>query len=204
MSAEEVPFFTAHDSPYGKTYGKWTVEWWRWVLAIPKSINPVTDMTGEYAGINEQVRNVIFLAGKLAEEEGSLPERYCTISAKKSILFPVINCESNPLERPELKTYQDIIDHVRSDEDTIVSPVCRLDGRRIPTERIRSDPLVFGVSMVKDNLFGVKGGGLTCASADGYWVFLKSLSEGEHTITFQGSCENGKLHSGAIYHIDAQ
>jgi hypothetical protein len=168
------------------------------------SINPVIDTTGEYAGINEQVRDVIFLAGKLAEEEGSLPERRCTISAKKSILFPVINCESNPLERPELKTYQDIIDHVQSDEDTIIRPECYVDGRRIPTERISSDPLIFEVSKVEDNLFDIEGGGLTYASADGYWALLKPLAKCEHTITFQGSCENGKLHSGAIYNIDVQ
>jgi hypothetical protein len=202
MKIDEVSFYMAQDSPYGKTYGNWTVEWWRWALSTPKSINPVIDKFGEYACIEKQDRDVIFLAGKLAEEEGSFPERRCTIPANKSILFPVINCECNPLEYPELKTYHDLIDHVRRDEDTIISRECYVNGRRVPALRISSDPIVFRVSMAEDNIFEVKGGGSTYASADGYWVFLKPLDKGQHRITFQGSCENGRLRSGAIYDID--
>lgn len=204
MSGGEVSFFTASDSPYGKTYGNWTVEWWRWVLGIMKSINPVIDTTGENADINGQVRDVIFLAGKLAEEAGSLPKRRCTISAEKSILIPVINCEANPLEYPELKTDQDIIERVLNDENTIIHAECYVDGSKITPERIRSDPAIFVINMAEDNLFNVNGGGITRASSDGYWTFLKPLSKGEHTITFEGSCENGKLRSGAIYDIEVR
>jgi hypothetical protein len=204
MSNEQIALFTAHDKPYGKTYGSWTVHWWQWILGIPKSINPVLDRTGEYTTMNQQNRDVFFLAGKLAEEKSSLPQRYCSVSTEKSILVPVINCESNPLENPKLKTHKDIVDRVREDEDTIVRHQCYLDGRRIEPVRIKSDPEIFEVRLVGDNLFNVKGGGTTRASADGYWAFLKPLPKGEHNISFQGSCENGRLHSGAIYKIDVR
>jgi hypothetical protein len=204
MSDEQIAFFTANDMPYGKTYGNWTVQWWRWILGIPKRINPVVDMSGEYTAMNQQNRDVLFLAGKLAEEEGSLPERSCNISAQKSILVPVINCESNLLENPELKTDEDIVERVKRDEDTIVRAQCYLNGKRIPTQRISSDPLIFDVRMVEDNLFNVRGGGTAHASADGYWSFLKPLPKGEHTISFQGSCEKGRLHSGALYKINVE
>ena len=204
MSDEQVGFFTASDTPYGKTYGNWTVEWWRWILGIPKRVNPVADKSGEYTTMNQQNRDVYFLAGKLAEEQDGLPERYCKVSAHKSILVPVINSESNPLENPELKNDEDIVKRVRSDENTIVRSQCYLDGKVIPTQRITSDPLIFEVRMVDDNLFNVRTGGMTHASADGYWTFLKPLPRGEHTISFQGSCEMGRLHSGAIYNIDVE
>lgn len=202
MSDEQVPFFTANDLPYGKTYGYWTVEWWRWILGIPKRVNPVVDLSGEYTTMYQQNRDVFFLAGKLAEEDGILPERSCNVSVQKSILVPVINCEANLLENPELKTENGIVKHVKCDEDTIVRHECYLDGREIPAQRISSHPEVFEVIMVDDNLFDVVGGGTTRASADGYWVFLKPLPRGNHTISFQGSCEMGRLHSGAIYRIN--
>jgi hypothetical protein len=202
MTFDEISFFTAESIPYGKTYGNWTVEWWRWALAIPKSVNPVLDITGEYAGVDQQNNDVLFLAGKLADEDIKVPNRFCTIPAKKSILFPVINCESNPLEYPELRTHQDIIERVKRDEDTIIRKECFVDDKRIPAQRVKSDPTIFGLSMVKDNLFNVEGGGSTYASSDGYWVFLKPLPTGKHVISFQGSCEYGKLNSGANYRLE--
>ena len=202
MSYDLVALYTANDRPYGRTYGNWTVEWWRWILGIPKRMNPVIDTSGEYTNINQNDPYVLFLAGKLAEEKVNIPERHCNVPAHKSILVPVINCESNLLENPQLKTYESIVEHVKSDEDTIVRAQCHLDGKVVPTQRVKSDPLIFELRMVEDNLFNVKGGGTTHASADGYWAFFKPLPKGEHTVSFQGSCEMGRLHSGAIYTIN--
>ncbi len=203
MSDGKISFFAADSRPYGKTYGSWTVEWWRWALAIPKSINPIVDGTGENAGVNQRYEDVSFLAGKMASEDRTLPNRFCTLSTEKSILFPVINCESNQLEHPELRTHQDIIERVKKDEDTIIRKECYVDDTPIPAQRIKSDPSIFELSMVDDNLFNVKGGS-TSASADGYWVFLKPLPLGKHIISFQGSCEYGRLNSGAIYHLEVR
>jgi hypothetical protein len=202
MTVVDVSFFSADSAPYGKTYGNWTVEWWRWALAIPKSSNPVADKTGEYAHVDQQNDDVLFLAGKIVDEDLWLPNRFCTTSSEKSILFPVINCESNQLEDPELRTHQDIIERVKKDEDTIIKKDCYVDDKRIPAQRIKSDPTVFELSMAEDNLFNVKGAVSTYASADGYWVFLKPLPKGKHIISFQGSCEYGRLYSGAIYHLE--
>jgi hypothetical protein len=204
MTVEEIIFFSSTATPYGKTYGNWTVEWWRWALGIPKPINPTIDRTGEYVDVGQQNRDVLFLTGKLANEGRDIPNRFCTISTKKSILFPVINCESNQLEHPELRTHQDIVERVKRDEDTIIKKDCFVDGRKIPVQRVKSDPIIFELNMIDNNLFTPKGGENTYASADGYWVFLKPLSIGKHIISFRGSCEYGRLNSGAIYHLDVR
>jgi hypothetical protein len=196
MTFSEISFFTADSAPYGQTYGNWTVKWWKWFLLTPKSIN-----TGQYAYVDQQSKDILFLAGKLANEDTNLPDRLCTISTGTSILFPVINCEANPLESPELKTHQDLIERVKRDEDSIIKKECSVNSKRIPTQRVKSDPLVFELTINEDNPFNVKGGGTTYASSDGYWVFLKPLPVGKHIISFQGSCEYGKLNSGANYHL---
>ncbi len=201
MTICDISFFTADSPPpYGITYGRWTVEWWRWALAIPKSKNPVLDRTGENAGENQPCKDVWYLAGKLPDENINLPSRSCRIPAGRSILFPVINYEANPLELPELRTDQDIIQQVKKDEDSIVKKECYVNGKLIPAERIESDPPIFELKMVEHNLFNDEGGS-TRASADGYWVFLKPLPKGEHTISFHGSCEKGRLNSGAVYYL---
>jgi hypothetical protein len=205
LTASDISFFTADSIPYGETYGHWTVKWWQWFLLTPKSINPVLDGTGKYTYVNQPSNDVLFLAGKFADGDSiSFPNRFCRIPNGRSILFPVINCEANPLEYPELKTEQDLVERVKRDEDTIIKKECFVNGKRIPPQRIKSDPIVFELGIVLDNAANIKGAGSTYASADGYWVFLKPLPIGEHVISFRGSCEYGKLNSGANYRLDVQ
>jgi hypothetical protein len=59
------------------------------------------------------------------------------------------------------------------------------------------------VTIHKDNAFEIEGGGRTLAVGDGFWVFLKPLLSGEYIIEFEGSCELGRLNSGARYKIKA-
>jgi hypothetical protein len=200
----ESDCFSIDSSPYGLSYGQWTVKWWIWFLSTPKSINPVLDMSGRYASVNQPPSNVWFLSGKLADEDKNIPSRVCNIPVDRSILFPVINCEANPLEYPQLKTKQQLMDHVTADENTILEKVCVLDGKPVPVKRVNSDPPIFEVPMNEDNVCGVKGRGRTIAYGDGYWVFLKPLSPGDHLLSFRGSCENGRLRSGANYRLMVQ
>jgi hypothetical protein len=198
----QIELFTLHSKPYGKTYGEWTAKWWQWALSIPSTINPVVDKTGVHADVNQPTDHVWFLAGKFGTENKDLPQRKCTVPFGRAILFPIINCEANQLEYPELKTESDIINHVLRDEDTIVKKECYVNGQQISIERVRSDPLTFPVTIDKDNALGVEDGGLTIAAADGYWVFLKPPPRGEYIISFAGSCENGRLNSGAEYNLN--
>jgi len=199
-ATSDISYFTGDSSPYGTTYGSWTTKWWQWILSTPRSRNPILDASGEYASINQPFKSVWFLAGKLGNENRNLPNRFCAIPCGRSILFPVINCEANPLEYPELKTDQDIIEHVKRDEDSIIKKECYVDGRLIPAQRVKSDPIIFELNMVDHNLFTEKGGS-TYGSADGYWVFIRPPPRGEHIISFQGECEYGRLCSGANYYV---
>src|SRR6187200_1575819 len=203
---DEVQYYEQDSKPFGYSFGEWTVKWWKWILSMPKSMNPIDDDSGELAALKQPSRDVWFLAGKKGDEDKKLPNRSCRIPADRSILFPVINCEHDLLDS-DLKTHQDLIDRVSRDEDTIVRKDCFIDGERIPVQRVKSDPIVFEATMARDNMFNMKQGGgamfeNTFASADGYWVFLKPLPIGKHTISFLGSCESGRLNSGANYNLE--
>lgn len=200
----ELVYYNGESCPSNLSYGQWTVKWWRWFLTAPTSRSPVLDTSGEYAAENQPTSDIWFLAGKLGNEDKSLPSRSCIIPRGRSILFPVINCEANPLEYPELKTEQELIDHVTADENTIIEKVCFLDRKSIPVQRVKSDPSIFEVTINEDNIFNIQGEKSTIAYGDGYWVFLKPLSPGIHELSFQGSCENGRLKSGANYKLKVE
>jgi hypothetical protein len=200
----ELEWFDSDSNPYGLSYGQWTVRWWNWFLSTPKPVNPILDQSGEFASINQPSKDVWFLSGKMADENEYLPSRICRIPSKRSVLFPIINCEANPLEYPELKSEQALIDKVTADENTIVEKVCFLDRKPIPAQRVKSDPTIFELSICDDNVINLPKGGKTIAHGDGYWVFLKGMSLGEHLVSFSGSCENGRLRSGAYYDIIVQ
>jgi hypothetical protein len=201
MAHNGMQFFKGNTKPYGFSYGHWTVKWWQWFLSTPKSINPVLDTTGKNAHVNQPSAHVWFLGGKVVDEGKNIPSRVCRIPRDRSILFPVINCEANSLEYPELETDKDLIDRVKRDEDTIIKKDCYVNGKGVSSERVKSDPDVFDLEIPEDNVANLKGGGSTRASADGYWIFLKPLQPGEYIISFMGSCEYGKLNSGADYHV---
>src|SRR6185503_13437139 len=52
----------ANSKPYGLSYGEWGGAWWRWAYSFPADMNPVSDPTGELAGLG-QSGPVWFLAG---------------------------------------------------------------------------------------------------------------------------------------------
>jgi hypothetical protein len=200
---KEPEYFTPDSKPYGMTYGQWTVKWWNWALSIPTEINPVYDDSGKFANVSQEDPNVFFLAGTF---DGARVERRCTVPSGKAVLFPVMNYEVNPIEYPNLKTETQMIREVIMDQDDILNLEVTIDGKNVPFYRIRSDPPVFPLTIsrdlieTKEVLKGVKTIASEAAS-DGYWIFLKHLSKGEHKIFFAGSCSSGARNVRATYNV---
>ncbi len=189
-----------HDSrPYGLALGEWTTMWWRWAMSSPEATNPVVDETGEFANFN-QPKKVWFLAGCFAKDKKKFPRRVCTIPSKTSILIPILNCEVNLIECPNLKTKEEMMIYIKKDMNSIVKKECTVNGKKIIPLRIKSEPRIFNLN-INENLKGSNGGGSTIATADGYWVFLKPLAKGFYDIKFASACEQGVLNSGAEYGI---
>ena len=193
-----------------------TAEWWKWVIDIPPEINPLLDETGENCDIDQQ-GPVWFLAGTtfpLTEAE-----RECTIPEGKKILFPIINTfcseltyeaaikealgipQDQPIPPSQLKEglrlcAENIIDLVDILEVSI-------DGKEITNlENFRVQSPLFTISYPEDNVFGVTENTdiPQKAIADGYWVLVKGLKPGEHTIEFRGGI-SGVFETHVTYHI---
>lgn len=198
-----IETFDSDSSPYGFSYASWTTRWWQWALSIPSCINPVVDKNGTYWATNQPDSDVWFMAGRFGGHDKSYPDRKIKVSSGRSFLFPVLNCEANQLEYPELTTEDMLIDHVTNDVNTVVKKDFNINGKILKPVRIPSVPKLFSVTINRDNVLGVNGG-MTNATADGYWIFLKPLPNGVYIIKLEGSCESGRLNAGATYEIEIE
>jgi hypothetical protein len=175
----------------GKTYGQWSAAWWQWAANISEPRSPVTDDTGADCAVGQE-GPVWFLAGTTG---GPTVTRSCTIPSGKGILFPIINAECDTLTPPtiggteaELRACaKDLMDHVTETSASVDGTAIAL-GPPGPNARFRFDSPLFTITFAPNNGFYPDGSvaGTGSAVADGYWVLVKPLAVGKHTIDFHG------------------
>lgn len=169
---------------FGKTYGDWSEEWWKWTLSIPADRNPLLDTTGDFCA-ERQSGNVWFLAGTFGET-GVV--RNCDIPSGKALFFPIINAECSKVEgdgpaQKELRAgAKALIDNVTVKE-VIIDDTVLID---LDNYRVGSKLFVF--KLPTNNVMELPAGSSPAVS-DGYWIMLKPLSAGQHEIHVHGEAK---------------
>jgi hypothetical protein len=168
---------------YDLSYKEWTGQWWQWALSIPKNNNPLTDSTGEHC-TEGQSSPIWFLAGTTGKMKSS--KRKCTIPNRKPILFPILVSQFSFAEIPIINTDEELISYTAKDIDQCSLLEATVDGIKLcnlHNYRVRFGP--FELFLPPDNVWNIRPG-VTKAVSDGFWVFLKALNCGDHTISFHG------------------
>jgi len=177
--------FPVQSKPYGKSWGEWTAEWWKWAFSLPVSAHPLFDTADCSAG---QSGPVWFLGGSFA---GVAVTRTCRVPAGKSILLPVVNAECSTVEPPpfhgddESELRACAIAFMDGASGTLVATVDGQDVEDLSGYRVQS-PL-FTFSAPADNVLFIDGPVSGQSVSDGYWLFLAPLSAGTHTLHFEGN-----------------
>lgn len=178
----------------GNSYEVLAGEWTNWLSTEPLATNPALDPDGRFCDGNQQGK-VWFLASTF----GGVVDRTCEIPEGKAIFlslggvflsfapeFPVAN-------DPCLQMGTDL-ERVRCDvnDDVPVAPgisfEVTLDGEPIEdllAFRAQSQPGGFTLSVPNPSFLtdlGFAPGDRSTAVADGYFLFLKPLSPGVHTL----------------------
>jgi hypothetical protein len=197
-------------SPFGHTYGEWGARWWQYAT----SLNGF-DTTGFGNCLGEPSGKVLFLAGTT---DGSIADRTCTVPAGKAIFFPIINAEWSISEAQANKNACIVqaspsgtsnaalracavaqMDHVTA-LDAAIDGVTLRDLKRY---RAHSPAYDFTVAP-GNSLVPCQGSGCH-AVADGYWIMLRPLTPGTHTVYFSGTASFPELNfvfkTGATYHL---
>ena len=223
-SSDDGPFISprgaaANPPVYGKTYGGWGAEWWKWALSFPLDENPVVDDTGEFCDLGQSGK-VWFLAGSFGVTE---VERHCTIPAGKAIFYPIINTTWFDEPGDEILTDEEVrwilaalvVDgacQMASTLDTFTTP----NFGEVPAPisarlrlAVRAQSPKYSFDFPEDNIFGADAGENDRLIAAGYWVMLPPLTPGEHVLTLHGArcSETGEgelekvFETGVTYHL---
>jgi hypothetical protein len=166
-----------------------SVKWWQWLLSIPQSSNPIV---GNNPCNVKQTDSFFYLVGTF----GGSAERNCTIPKGKPIFFPIINVIAALDPTPEFNTIEKLKKAADAYIDGATDLQVSVDGviiKNLNNLRAQSPPF-----KVQDNL--TPDGVLTGVS-DGYWVPLKPLSVGQHTIHFTSKQPDFGFELDVTYHI---
>jgi hypothetical protein len=200
--------------PEGQTYGRWAAEWWQWALGIPADVNPLTDTTGEHCA-QRQVDNVWFLAGSSSFDPAVPPPavvRTCEIPRGKSLFFPLINNAYFAFlnDPPAIRTEEFVREQGRCTDPANIS--VQIDGFEIrrPTRFFTgasgSQSPIFNVQLPPGNVFGADETAVpelvfSPSAEQGYYLFVRPLSLGTHTIRWTASgCTSGNFQD-ITYHL---
>ena len=205
---EDKKIASIHSTPGGQTYGRWAANWWQWALGIPAAVNPLTDTSGEHCA-QRQVDDVWFLAGSVS----AIPVvRACQIPVGKSLFFPLINTFWGAFlnDPPETRTEAYIRAAGSCSEPTEIS--AWMDGHKVhkPTGYFtgpsRSESPFYNVQLPPANLWGLDETAahelaLSPSAEQGYYLFVRPLSRGFHTIRWVASGCMPEFAQDVTYHV---
>lgn len=163
-----------------------TTEWWQWAFSSPEEINPVRDTSGVHCSVGQQGK-VWFLAGGFGSSRIS---RRCVIPSNKYIFFPVINMAYWPRDENsgytcrQAKTSAAVNNNNALNLFVVVDSIPVKDVKRF---RVKTEKCFDIYEKVEKSLQTYKA---YPSASDGYWVLLRPLSKGKHTIKFGGGYSN--------------
>jgi hypothetical protein len=197
--------------PFGMTYGEWAGTWWQWVLGIPKNVSPFLDTNGAQCGSLQQ-GPVWFLAGTSGPLASAVRE--CSIPAGQAILIPIVTFLNDypcPIPPPpgapfEPAPGQSIEAFLTAGATGVVDTAgvleAEIDGkpvRNLTAYRATSRMIQFTAAKDLDALDACITGSPQVGVADGYWLMLKPLSVGRHTLHIKGDSTEATYHLTIVH-----
>ncbi|MBN3786746.1 hypothetical protein [Burkholderia sp. Ac-20353] len=205
----------------GMTYGDWTAAWWQFYFQIPNVNNShpfVATADNTCNNGNQPAGPVFFLTGVSLQAPQPQVVRSCTVPAGSPILFPIANQEWSNLElqnfsgadlRAALLQLVPLPTNAKKALPKLSDLTVSLDGVNINflSEFHFQSPVFFftAPSQIKDFIFysGFSTSGPVISVSDGYWIAIKPLPAGQHTLSFSATLP-GIININMLYHLNVQ
>jgi hypothetical protein len=182
-----------NSNAYGGKFSEWSAQWWQYVLSVPSSENPLFDPDGSRCAIGQR-GPVWFLFGWFGPGAAT---RACSIPDGTALFFPVLNVvdvNTTTQTAPELRAETAPC----LDATTLLSVTVDGVAVRDLQKKFRVHSEVFDITLPADNLFGLSAGTYSPAIDDGFYVMLKPLGVGPHTVRFEGASAGCPLIGGGF------
>jgi|GEM_PF-1093448 hypothetical protein len=169
------------------SYDEHIVSYWQGMLRKPKDQSPGLDDDGRRTDVSG---NPVFLSCNI--RGGTVTRNIGNISPDKSIFIPV-----NPvvISEPEANTSDVALlrKHAKEDEDSTSKVTLTIDEdtydvKELQKHRCQNPVGPFEVEIPRNALDELKEGNWK-AVADGYYVMIKPLGPGKHTIRFEAKVD---------------
>lgn len=182
-----VNIFPPETGPYGLTYEEHVKNFWKWVISLPKNMNPWDDPTGKNCanGQLEMNSSVFYLSGNGG---GKTLDRTCKVPAGKGLFIPVSPMEISDKEVPNASVER-LHEIAKKDQDSVTSLSLKIGDKEYSFEdlkKYRIHPGDFQVIFPENAIFGATAGP-SKAAADGYYVITEPLKKGNYTIAYSSS-----------------
>ena len=180
-SPDDRRVFRTADDVAGESQAGLTVKWWQWAASFDYATSPVADRTGERCAAGQQ-GDVWFLAGTYGS---NVTRRTCHVPAGKPLFFPLINYMVMPADCSHCLTCDAAAREAHHVTDDPMGLFAELDGASLQDlERHRlASPSCFNLAARA----GANAPKIEPTASDGYWLALRPLSKGQHTLRFGGS-----------------
>lgn len=216
---DEVRLFSVQDTPYNQTFAHWVDKWMNWHLSFPISLRENYSSTECHRNqYNEQPVWMLADGRDLGDNEGAKhgEVRSCEVPAGKAMLVQIVgsNCSTDEFK-----------DHPATDQELLecaqwILPLTRfsasIDGVQVMNsdknpndkEKFYVVPFRTNLTYPNDNKYDATPGTFKGMVA-GYFLFIRPLEIGSHTINFyegvEGTFENqpySKRYSNVTYNLD--
>jgi hypothetical protein len=175
-ASDGTPLLPPDQKVAGLGQDEWSREWWQWAASFAEHESPVADRSGRQCGA-KQSGAVWFLAGTFGTQRTI---RTCTVPAGKHLFFPLINYVVFPPSE-QSSTCEQVKSTAAEATDDASALVLEVDGkifRNLSAHRQATRDCF--------DLDARGAGGITPSAANGYYIMLKPLSRGTHTLNFGG------------------
>jgi hypothetical protein len=214
-SGNKLEVYPEGESPLGISQADWVAKWWNW--SFPIGFDPeTTKLTGleENGCLMNKENSMVLLVDTSV---GGVLNQKCTISHNEGILIPIWTGECNTAEKScqDIKSLEELKEKARGEDvgkikgDVKVDniPIAKLDVKDYTTNTKENVSevftKVFNATISKaGHISGIEKSGIFPAAAHGWFVFLKPLQPGNHTVYYQNTVEPTTL--GAGFNNDAK
>ena len=179
--------FAPTSHPDGVSYATWSTRWSQWAFGTPVGRNPLANP----ANCNVAQHVPAFF---LPAPSGPGMAATCVVPAGEALLL----APAGNLATPDHGSGRipRLLASAKADTDRLTGIAATLDGSPLPVSAYRTaSPFV--LVLPRNNLLGVAGGP-TLAAIDGYFLMLRPLAVGSHTVTTTDTFPDGSTASIVI------
>jgi hypothetical protein len=210
--AYAIDVFHKDELPFGKPYEDWVQDWWRWNAAIPG------DPETTFAGVKENgclINKEGPVAMLMDPAIGGVHHQRCEISSNQGILISAWSalCSGavKGYENASVKELSECARQYNLGKVTVNAWVDNKPLAQVKAEDYKTINLInatelytkgFNITIPEDSNLAVDYPGTHLGATHGWYIFLKPLPVGEHTVRYVNDVRETTLGAGNTNNAD--